>query len=64
MSKHKFIISVYSVNSSEAGGKKIAMLNLVAHFGCGYAAPCTPWLPPSLEHKRNSHEGHEEKDEV
>jgi hypothetical protein len=64
MSKHKFIISVHSVNSSEAGGKKIAMLNLVAHFGCGYAAPCTPWLPPSLEHKRNSHEGHEEKDEV
>jgi hypothetical protein len=45
------------VDSSEAGGKEIAVLNLVANFGCGYAAPCTPWLPPSLEHKRNSHEG-------
>jgi hypothetical protein len=56
MSKHKFFISVHSVHSSEAGGKEIAVLNLVANFGCGYAAPCNPWLPTSLEHKRNSHE--------
>jgi hypothetical protein len=60
MSKHKFFISVHSEHSSEAGGKEIAVLNLVANFGCGYAAPCNPWLPTSLEHKRNSHEGHEE----
>jgi hypothetical protein len=34
MSKHKSYISVHSVHSSEAGGKEIAVLNLVANFGC------------------------------
>jgi hypothetical protein len=38
MSKHKYFISVHSVYSSEAGGKEIAVLNLVVNFGCGYAA--------------------------
>jgi hypothetical protein len=32
MSKYKSFISVHS---SEAGGKEIAVLNLVANFGCG-----------------------------
>jgi hypothetical protein len=35
MSKYKAFISVHSVHSSEAGGKEIAVLNLVANFGCG-----------------------------
>jgi hypothetical protein len=35
MSKHKSFISVHSVDSSEAGGKEIAVPNLVANFGCG-----------------------------
>jgi hypothetical protein len=34
MSKYKAFISVHSVHSSEAGGKEIAVLNLVANFGC------------------------------
>jgi hypothetical protein len=34
MSKYKSFISVQSVDSSEAGGKEIAVLNLVANFGC------------------------------
>ncbi|NCC62523.1 MAG: hypothetical protein EOM12_16665 [Verrucomicrobiae bacterium] len=54
MSKHKSSISVHSVDSSEAGGKEIAVLNLVENFGCGSAAPgclflttgCTRGTPP------------------
>jgi hypothetical protein len=34
MSKHKSFISVHSVDSSEAGGKEITVLKLVANFGC------------------------------
>jgi hypothetical protein len=35
MIKYKSYISVHSVDSSEAGGKEIAVLNLVANLCCG-----------------------------